>query len=135
MARRSTHTSGMQGVFLVAAELAAREYIVSPTSRSAFGADLLVTDAHCRKAFTVQVKTNRSNPKFWLVGSRVRDSVSPTHVYAFVNLNNGNPLYYFVPSNIVAEQTRIDKHPRSTWYSWHRDEARRDRWDVFGASG
>ena len=36
--------TGTRGVFLVAAELASRGLIVSPTSRNSFGADLLVTD-------------------------------------------------------------------------------------------
>jgi len=36
--------TGMRGVYLAAAEIAARGMIVSPTSRSAAGADLLVTD-------------------------------------------------------------------------------------------
>ena len=36
--------SGMTGVYLVAAELSKRGFIVSPTSRGAEGADLLVTD-------------------------------------------------------------------------------------------
>ncbi len=47
--------TGMRGVFLVAAELTARGLMASPTSRSAFGADLLVTDQGCLKAFSVQV--------------------------------------------------------------------------------
>jgi hypothetical protein len=45
--------TGMLGVYLVAAELSGRGFIVSPTSRSAFGADLLVTDQQCKKAWSV----------------------------------------------------------------------------------
>ena len=41
MANKS-QLSGMRGVYLVAAELVARGFIVSVTSRSAAGADLLV---------------------------------------------------------------------------------------------
>jgi len=36
--------TGMRAVYLVAAELVGRGLIVSPTSRNAFGADLLVTN-------------------------------------------------------------------------------------------
>ena len=50
--------SGMLSVFLVAAELSRRGFTVSPTSRNARVADLLVTDQDCRWAFSVQVKTN-----------------------------------------------------------------------------
>ena len=49
------YKTGMQGVYLVAAELTYRGFIVSATSRSAFGADLLVTDDLCKKAWSIQV--------------------------------------------------------------------------------
>jgi hypothetical protein len=39
------------GVYLVAAELSYRGFIVSPTSRSAIGADLLVTDQECKRTW------------------------------------------------------------------------------------
>jgi hypothetical protein len=55
----SQQITGMQGVYLVAVELSERGFIVSPTSRGAAGADLLVTDQKCRSAYTVQVKTNK----------------------------------------------------------------------------
>jgi len=42
-------STGMHGVFLVAAELAKRGYVVSTTSRNAMGADLLVTDDRCAR--------------------------------------------------------------------------------------
>jgi len=61
--------TGIRGVYLVAAELAKRDYIASPTSRSAAGADLLVTDASMQRAFSVQVKTNGKAMNFWLVGT------------------------------------------------------------------
>jgi hypothetical protein len=56
--------TGMAGVYLTAAELVQRGFIVSPTSRSALGADLLVTDQRCHKAWSVQVKTNASSANF-----------------------------------------------------------------------
>jgi hypothetical protein len=48
-----TQLTGMTGVYLAAAELSHLGFIVSPTSRSARGADLLVTDQGCRKAWSV----------------------------------------------------------------------------------
>jgi hypothetical protein len=50
--------TGMRGVYLVAAELSRLGFIASPTSRSAIGADILVTDQSCQNTFSVQVKTN-----------------------------------------------------------------------------
>jgi len=61
--------TGMLGVHLTAVELVKLGFIVSPTSRSAIGADLLATDQRCKKAWSVQVKTNAGTPNFWLVGA------------------------------------------------------------------
>lgn len=52
----------MLGVYLTAVELTKLGFIVSPTSRSAFGADLLVTDAGCRKAWSLQSKQTETLP-------------------------------------------------------------------------
>src|SRR5215208_4312133 len=52
--------TGMLGVYMVAAELSRLGFIVSPTSRSARGADLLVTNQTCTRTISVQVKTNAS---------------------------------------------------------------------------
>ena len=60
----------MRGVYLVGAELSKTGFIVSPTSRSAIGADLLVTDKKCKWAYSVQVKTNARTFNFWLIGNR-----------------------------------------------------------------
>jgi len=126
--------TGMQGVFLVAAEMAARGLIVSPTSRSAFGADLLVTDETCGRAYSVQVKTNGKPASFWLVGRNARKLAARSHIYVFVNIDprKGAHEYYIVPSGEVAKRTRIARRPRSTWYSFRRDDALsyRDRWSV-----
>jgi hypothetical protein len=56
---RTRQMTGMLGVYLVAAELSYRGFIVSPTSRSAIGADLLVTDQECKRTWLVQVKSNK----------------------------------------------------------------------------
>jgi len=50
--------TGMRGVYLVTAELSRLGFIVSPTSRSAAGADILVTEQKCQRTYSVQVKTN-----------------------------------------------------------------------------
>ena len=128
--------TGMRGVYLAAAELSARGYIVSPTSRGAFGADLLVTDASCNRAYSVQVKTNARTFSFWLLSSKAEDLVSPSHIYVLVNLRKGGqePEYVIVPSKVVAKNTRIQKRPSSTFYSFANNElakAHRDNWELF----
>jgi len=124
-------------VYLTAVELVKRGFIVSPTSRSAMGADLLVTDQRCRKAWSVQVKTNAKTAKFWLTSPTMRDMVSPSHIYVFVNVPRNAksaPKFYVVPSRVVASTVRVTP-PRSTGSVWHfyrRDDKFEDNWKVFG---
>lgn len=126
----------MRGVYLAAAELVARGLVVSITSRSAMGADLLVTDASCARAFSVQVKTNAKPTSFWLVGQKAQGLRSPSHVYVFVNLRaDSHHEYYVVPSNIVAAKTQVQNRKNSTWYAFYRRDAEkfRDAWGFFEA--
>ncbi len=124
--RKSTQVSGMQGVFMVASQLSEKGFIVSPTSRNAYGADLLVTDARCRRAYTVQVKTQKGNPSFWLVGSKAKAVVSPSHVYVLVNQTNAGPKFYIVPSKRLAARVTTDSQGR--FHSFTRDERFLDNW-------
>ena len=78
--------TGMRGVYLVAAELSKRGFVVSPTSRSARGADLLATDPDCHKAFSVQVKTNARTFGFFLVGKHAASVRSESHIFVLVNI-------------------------------------------------
>ena len=120
--------TGMLGVYLTAAELVRRGFIVSPTSRSALGADLLVTDQRCHKAWSVQVKTNASSANFWLTGFRAKEIKSKTHMYVFVSLpKNKPPRFFVVPSKIVAKEIHGSK-----WHSWYRKEAYENKWKLFG---
>ncbi len=84
--RTSGYMTGMRGLYLTAAELARLGFVVSVTSRSARGADLLVTDQNCQRTWSVQVKTNGSTAKWWQVGPHARNVRSPSHVYVFVNI-------------------------------------------------
>ncbi len=133
------YITGMHGVFLVAAELSARGFIVSTTSRSATGADLLVTDQWCQKTWSVQVKTNGKKASFWLVGSKAQHLKSQSHVYAFVNIRkNKPPQFLIVPSERVAAATKGSvSSTGSVWYEfWHRFDTSGHEdsigWDIFG---
>ena len=103
--------TGMRGVYLVAAELSRLGLIASPTSRSAQGADILVTTGDCKRAFSVQVKTNASFFGHWLAGKDI--PVSPTHIYVFVNLKKKADVesveFYVVPSKVVAKRVGLFK--------------------------
>lgn len=137
----------MLGVYLAAAELTNKSFIVSPTSRSALGADLLVTDQRCQRAWSVQVKTQRQAANFWLVGSRAREINSPTHIYVFINLKGDHrPEYLVVPSAIVAEKMYDAKAKTgNTFYCFDRSagkefivaqdwpDQRQEGWEIFGS--
>ena len=77
--------TGMRGVYLTAAELARQGLIASPTSRSAQGTDLLVSNRNGQKTWSVQVKTNASRATNWLVNRTARHVYSPSYVYVFVS--------------------------------------------------
>ena len=127
-------STGMQGVFLVAAELAGRGLTVSTTSRNAIGADLLVTDAGCRTAFSVQVKTNSTKRSAWLVGPKAKPLHSPSHVYVLVTLHSdGKHDYFVVSSKTLADKVTLVRRPNSTWYSVSRRAVARfeNEWSTF----
>lgn len=98
--------TGMRAAHLVAAELIERGFIVSPTSRSAFVADVLVTNESCTRAYSVQVKTNGVPAAFWLLGEKAKRLASAAHIYVFVNLRGSgrDHDYYLVPSGVVKRR-------------------------------
>jgi len=131
--------TGMRGVYLVAAELSRLGFIVSPTSRSAAGADLLVTNRSCSRAFSVQVKTNAKSFGFWLVGKHALNLRARGHMYVLLNLKQSGGReeheFFVVPSVTVAKLTRERRRRHSTWFAVHRASILRyrDRWAVFGS--
>jgi hypothetical protein len=128
----------MRGVYLVAAELSRLGFIASPTSRSAVGADILLTDQACSRAFSLQVKTNARTFDFWLVGRAAKEISSPSHYYALVNLRKRLGMevheYYIVPSEALVARMRFSKSKRADWFSIYRKDISefKDRWDLFG---
>jgi hypothetical protein len=101
--------TGMTGGYLVAAELSKRGFIASPTSRSAQGADLLVTDLYCQRSYAVQVKTNARTFNFWLLGSKAMNMASKNFIYVLVNLRKNETEYFIVPSKIIATNVLVSK--------------------------
>ncbi len=139
--RRNGHMTGMQGVYLAAAELTRLGLIVSPTSRSSFGADLLVTDSKCRRAWSVQVKTNFGRPTFWLLNKHSRETRSNTHVYVLVNLGQATarqrlspPDFFVVPSRMLARNAQtIRRKTGAVFYSIRKQDVSRykNSWKPF----
>jgi hypothetical protein len=128
--------TGMTGLYLVAAELSKQGFIVSPTSRSAHTADLLITDATCKNTYAVQVKTNATTFTFWLVNAKTSQIVSDNFVYALVNLRKTGPEFFLVPSAVVAQNVKVSqpsKTRKSVWYSVYLKEITefKDNWSIF----
>jgi len=129
--KRQRQLTGMRGVYLVAAELSRLGFIASPTSRSAVGADILVTDQKCLRAHSVQVKTKSNPVNFWLVEKNT--PVSDTHFYVLVNI--GKSLEYFIiPSAEIEKKKVYSKHPNSEFWSVYRKDilSYKDNWSLFG---
>ncbi len=127
--------TGMMGVYLVAAELSRHGFVASPTSRSARGADILVTDQQCTRAFSVQVKTNASTFSYWLVNAHAKEMASPSHLYVLVNVRKGGKEieYFVVPSKVAAEKVVVETKERSSWHYICYDDVKdyENRWDLF----
>ncbi|MGA1979729.1 MAG: hypothetical protein ABSG99_04075 [Sedimentisphaerales bacterium] len=127
--------TGMTGVYLTAAELSKRGLIAALTSRSAQGADILVTDIDCQRSYTVQVKTNARTFNFWLLNSKAKQMVSNNLIYALVNLRKTETEYYLVPSQVVAANIKVSKpsDTKTIWYSIYRNkiEQYRENWKIF----
>lgn len=130
-----TQMTGMRGVYLVASELSRLGFIVSPTSRSVAGADLLVTDQKCKKTYSVQVKTNAKIFNFWLIGNKAKDTVSDTHIYVLVNIRqnkkDGAKIEYFV---VPSKQLARRGYHEGKWPNIGRDQILdcENNWKIFG---
>ncbi|MDE3109500.1 MAG: hypothetical protein KGL02_06125 [Acidobacteriota bacterium] len=135
MARKGQQ-SGMRGVFLAAAELARRDFIVSPTARNAAGADLLVTNQGCSVAYSVQVKTNTAAFDWWVVGAPNKQPRAESHVYVLVNIRAepSQTEFFVVPSKFVADHTRRVGKATPAWFGIDLRNVQqfRDRWDILG---
>jgi hypothetical protein len=131
--------TGMTGLFLVAAELSKRSFIVSPTSRSAQAADLLVTDTMCKNVYAVQVKTNAATFNFWLVNKNTSQIISDNLVYALVNLRKAGPEFFLVPSKVVATNIAVSKITQTSKTVWYSIDSKdivsfKDNWEIFKAA-
>jgi hypothetical protein len=130
--------TGMRGVYLVAAEMAGHGFIASPTSRSARGADILCTDAECKRAFSVQVKTKSTKASYWLLSGDYKRFVSDSHIYVFVSIKEGGvPAEFFIiPSKVVAKKAYVEPFGKDIWYSFTVKDAKpyQDRWEILRES-
>lgn len=104
--------SGVSGEYFVAAELSRRGYMCSITLKNTKGIDVLVSNDNSNKLLGVQVKTNNSNRKAWVLNKKAEEISEDNFVYVFTNLKELGQLpdYYIVPSKIVAEYIKKEHH-------------------------
>jgi hypothetical protein len=128
--------TGMTGVYLVAAKLCRKGFIVSPTSRSAHGVDLLASTPNGGRTLAFEVKTNARSFSFWLLGKKADQITSRSQYYVLVNIRNDSEEYFVVPSRIVAKRMVVKTRAsgRSKWrFIYLKDiERYRDRWPTAG---
>jgi len=101
---------GVSGEYFVAAELSRRGYVASITLRNTRGVDILATNSKASKHVSIQVKTNTSGKRCWILNEKAESDSSKSHFYVFVNLKNCGqlPEYFILPSEVVADFVRED---------------------------
>ena len=123
--------SGMRGVFLVAAELSERGFVVSPTSRSAKGVDLLATNGDGTRTFAVEVKST-TRATFWIVGMNAGKRPARNNIWVFVKF--GKPRersrFFVVPSNVLRKY--FNKGKTVPFVKRKAIEKYEDKWTAFG---
>ncbi len=141
--KRKGQLNGMRGVYLVAAELCRLGLIVSPTSRSARGVDLLSTSDDFKKVFSIEVKTTTTN-RFWQLASHAKTLASESLYYIFVrvraNSEGEEEISYYPVSSLVVKKKSMrpdpskseDKQYRAGFTLWEKDiEKYKNDWSVF----
>ena len=139
---------GVSGEYFVAAELSRRGHVASVTLRNTRGMDVIATNEDASVSVGIQVKTNRTSKKDWMLNEKCETYHSKNLFYVFVNLVGltERPCFHVVPSQIVAE--RITKSHK-LWLSSPVKEGRTrkdtsirhfkdpdnaylERWDLLG---
>jgi hypothetical protein len=114
MMKKSTSTKlpvtlvGVSGEYFVAAELSRRGYVASITLRNTRGVDILATNSKTTKHVSIQVKTNTTGKRSWILSEKAETETSKSHYYVFVNLTECGqmPEYFILPSKVVADFVR-----------------------------
>jgi hypothetical protein len=125
-----------EGVLLALAQRDVVPFDLGLLRPVAAGADLLITDQECQKAWSVQVKTNRKPASFWLLSKHALSLKSASHVYVFVNIRKENrPEYIVAPSEHVATKVvKFTSRKGSIWYSFSKADRlfEGEGWEMFG---
>lgn len=108
--KQSNVLTGVAGEYFVAAELSKNGYLASITLRNTKGVDILVANENGDRHASIQVKTNNNDSNSWILSEKNEDDDKDHFFYVFVSLNKKNeqPLYFVVPSKVVANFIRLN---------------------------
>lgn len=106
--RISSILTGVSGEYFVAAELSRRGYICSVTLKNTKGIDILVTNESATRTLGIQVKTNQSEKREWVLSNKAEEFYADDLFYVFVNLIGLEklPEYYIVSCKTVASTVK-----------------------------
>ena len=135
MSKADTVLIGVAGEYYVAAELSRRGYIASLTSKNTKGIDMLVSNQKGDKSASIQIKTNSTGLRNWILNKKSEDEYNDKMFYVFVALKeNDNPMYFVVKSGTVADYIK-EKH--NSWLmtpgrnGHHRNDTNMRKFDLF----
>lgn len=95
---------GNSGEYFVAAELERRGFTAAVPMSNTKDFDILAIHRETHRQVALQVKTNRSKSKSWILTKKCENLTGDNIYYIFISLNNlEEPKYYIVESKIVAE--------------------------------
>ncbi len=139
--------TGIAGEYFVAGELSVRGFMASITLRNNDRVDIHASSLSGSKIFSIQVKTNQSGSREWILNKKAESIYSDNLFYVFVTLKGElqRPEYFIVPSKVVAE---FVKGNHAKWLATpgkrgqsHNDSPMRkftdmdgeyiERWDLF----
>ena len=104
---------GISGEYFVAAELSRRGHVASVTLRNTRGIDVLASNTDATKTVGIQVKTNQTNRREWMLNKKAEADRAENLFYVFVRLNGmAEPAFHIVPRSVVARFVRRD---HSSW--------------------
>jgi hypothetical protein len=105
----TTVLCGVAGEYFVAPELSRRGYVASLTLRNTRGIDVLASNPDATKAVGIQVKTNQSDRREWILNKKAEADEAENLFYVFVRLNcTREPAFHVVPRATVAQFVRAN---------------------------
>ena len=95
---------GNAGEYFVAGELERRGFSVAVPMSNVELFDLLIMNRETKKQFAIQVKTNHSNKKEWIMTKKNENILGENIFYVFVCMNGlESPEYHIVPCDFVVK--------------------------------